>query len=111
MSHPLLQRAHRDIARCGHVRSERVSQVMESDRPHAGSLARCDEALTDLAAIELAPRRRIGKDEIVVLLKHSAGEVLFELAGDTHGHRDPAATSSRLRRLEFASNVGLPYAD
>src|SRR4051812_383423 len=52
VSHPLLQRPHRDVTRLGDVRAKRVAQVMKPDDTDTGATAGRLEPLENLASVE-----------------------------------------------------------
>ena len=104
MPHPLLQRAQRH-AGGGHLRPERVAQVMEPLLTDAGSPAVALEALEQLGAVERLAGVRVREDEVVVGSVGGLPVQIVERVCDAGGKRHSAARALGLRRAELAAHV------
>jgi hypothetical protein len=88
VTHPLLQRSQRHVARGGDARAERVPEVVETHNSDAGAATRALEALADPRSIERLAGLRVREDQVVIAgVRRVAGELLErtrELLGDRH---------------------------
>ena len=76
----------------GHLRAERVAQLVEREPVQLGAVQRLVEALAQLRRVQHMAGHGMGEDEVAVCLIARALEVQLELAGQPISHRHrPAA--------------------
>jgi hypothetical protein len=90
VAHPLLQRPQRHLPGGGHLRRERVAQIVQPDRAHVGADERRLEVLQQPRVIEWTTRMRVRQDEVAVSVPHRRAVVLLELLDQARGERDRA---------------------
>ena len=105
VAHPLLQSPQRHLPGGGHLRRERVPQIVQPDRPDVGADERCLEVLEQPRVIEWTTCMRMRQDEVAVAVPRRRAVVLLELLDQARGERDSAHGPPGLRGAELSAHV------